>query len=109
METEGEEGFVKSGGFSFDSYNGQEDSRGLYGDANSRVGPLCEDETEIDGCIPCFTGDGCQFTVSVDLCYADSSTRKELSVRITQEDGSNSILVVMMVRITPLANDYLTG
>ena len=92
MEIEGEEGFVKSGGFAFDSYNGQEDGRGFYGDADSRVGRLCEDENETDGCIPCFVEDGCQFTVSVDLCYADSSTRKELSVRMTQEDGSKFYL-----------------
>ena len=93
METESSEEFFKSGGFSFEDYNGQEDDRGLYGNAMARLGPLCTDKDDSrEGCIPCMIEEGCAFTINVDLCYPDSSTRKSLSTRIAQEDGSKFYL-----------------
>ena len=89
IETERAEGYFKSGGFTFDHYNGQEDSRGLYGNAITRIGPLCQNQEDpIEECIPCDMDEGCNLTINVDLCYPDSSNRKSFSVRITREDSS---------------------
>lgn len=87
--TESAEAFIKTGGVTFDEYNGQEDSRGFYGYAIARLGVLCQDKDgTTDGCIPCDSGVGCSFTIAIDLCYPDFSVRKGFSVRITEEDGS---------------------
>ena len=81
------------GGVSFDQYNGQEDSRGLYGNAIARLGTLCQNKDDMtEECIPCYIEDGCSLMINVDLCYPDPSARKGFSARITEEDGSDFYL-----------------
>ena len=94
MNQDSEEAFTRSGGVTFDHYNGQEDRRGAYGNVMARMGSLCtENDDSTNDCIPCLIEEGCSLTIQIDLCYMPNSDRRIFNVGVTQTDGAEYRLV----------------
>jgi len=92
-DPEGGEPFSSEGGFIFGDYSGEVRGGQDYGEAEARLGPLCDfgaslpDDLPEGGCIPCSAQLGCTLTLVVDRCAPVDRRDTRIGVTLARADG----------------------